>query len=611
MAIFLPSIPERMRWMSAFSLGILALAIFVAMSTGGAAAPTFAPAAASASGAAADPSVGSSLSSLAADRPGERVQVIVRMAAGVSPAVGRNLVGDASGKVISRDLPIINGFGAELSADDAKALGSDPRVRAVSLNGAVETRDELTSDPRYSFLGSVYEAAKTPRTYELPEGCPAASASTVSLKDWPLRSSDNLAYPRDSVSRMTGVQNHAVGAVGAWGNVTGKGVGVAVIDTGIAGDLPDFRRHSNTRESRVVASAVTNPCAKEATDNYGHGTHVAGLIAGNSMALQGDDYSSYSRNMGIAPGADLISVKVADEDGNSDVLDVIYGLQFAVDNKVAHNIRVINLSLSSTVAESYLTDPLDAAVEQAWNAGIVVVAAAGNEGTQADAVTYAPGNDPYVITVGAVNDRNTKTVLDDVLAPWSSHGLTQDGVRKPEVLAPGTSLTAAVAPNSDITKQCTACVSGEGRYFKMGGTSMSAAIVSGTVALLLEEHPTWTPNQVKGALVQKLVNVPGVGGEVNVQESRNAVNPTSNVGLTPSTTIDTTTGLIDWTRASFRRASFRDASDSGLNANWTRASFRCTCSLIEVADPVDPTRASFRRASFRRASFRKTADFDK
>ena len=600
MAISLPSIPERMRWMSAFSLGILALAIFVAMSAGGSAAPTLAPAAASASGAAADPSVGSSLSSLAAERPGQRVQVIVRMAAGVSPAVGRNLVGDADGKVISRDLPIINGFGAELSAGDAKALGSDPRVRAVSLNGAVETR----------FLGSVYEAAQTPRTYELPEGCPDASASTVSLAQWPLRSRDYLATPRDSVSRMTGVQNHSVEAVSAWGNATGKGIGVAVIDTGIAGDLPDFRRRSDSRESRVVASAVTNPCAKEATDNYGHGTHVAGLIAGNGMALQSDD-SSYSRNMGVAPGADLISVKVADEDGNSDVLDVIYGLQFAVDNKDAHNIRVINLSLSSTVAESYLTDPLDAAVEQAWNAGIVVVAAAGNEGTQADAVTYAPGNDPYVITVGAVDDRNTKTVLDDVLAPWSSHGLTQDGVRKPEVLAPGTSLTAAVAPNSDITKQCPTCLSGEGRYFKMGGTSMSAAIVSGSVALILENHPTWTPNQVKGALMQKLVNVPGVGGEVAINAAIHASNPTSNVGLTPNGMIEPTTGLIDFTRASFRRASFRDASDSGLNADWTRASFRCTCSLIEVTDPADPTRASFRRASFRRASFRKTADFDK
>ncbi len=150
-----------------------------------------------------------------------------------------------------------------------------------------------------------------------------------------------------------------------------------------------------------------------------------------------------------------------------------------------------------------------------------------------------------------------------------------------------------------------------GRYFKMGGTSMSAAIVSGSVALILENHPTWTPNQVKGALMQKLVNVPGVGGEVAINAAIHASNPTSNVGLTPNGMIEPTTGLIDFTRASFRRASFRDASDSGLNANWTRASFRCTCSLIEVADPVDPTRASFRRASFRRASFRKTADFDK
>jgi len=607
-AIFLPSIPERMRWMSAFSLGILALAIFVAMSTGGAAAPTLAPAAASASGAAADPSVGSSLSSLAADRPGERVQVIVRMAAGVSPAVGRNLVGDASGKVISRDLPIINGFGAELSADDAKALGSDPRVRAVSLNGAVETRDHA-EDSRYAFLAGAF--AEQPRSYELPEGCPAADASTVSLKDWPLRSSDNLANPRDALSRMQGAHPYAVDADGAWGHATGKGVGVAVIDTGIAGELPDFRRRSNSRESRVVASAVTNPCAQEATDNYGHGTHVAGLIAGNSRALQSDD-PNYSRNMGIAPGANLISVKVSDDDGNSDVLDVIYGLQFAVDNKVAHNIRVINLSLSSTVAESYLTDPLDAAVEQAWNAGIVVVAAAGNEGTQEDALTYAPANDPYVISVGSVNDRNTRTVLDDLLSPWSSRGTTQDGILKPEVLAPGTSLTAAVAPRSDLTKACPECLSADGRYFKMGGTSMAAAIVSGGVALMLEEHPTWTPNQVKGALMKTLFNVPGVGGEVNVHAAMHASNTTSNVGLTPSSTIDQATGLIDWTRASFRRASFRDASATGLEAGWSRASFRCDCGLEEISiNPADPTRASFRRASFRRASFRKTAEFDK
>ena len=151
--------------------------------------------------------------------------------------------------------------------------------------------------------------------------------------------------------------------------------------------------------------------------------------------------------MGIAPEANLISVKVSDEDGNADVLDVIYGLQFAVDHKTAHNIRVINLSLSSTVAESYLTDPLDAAVEQAWNCGHRGGGRRRQRGhRRRTPSTYAPANDPYVISVGSVNDRNTRTVLDDLLSPWSSRGTTQDGFRKPEVLAPGTSLTAAVAP---------------------------------------------------------------------------------------------------------------------------------------------------------------------
>jgi serine protease AprX len=310
--------------------------------------------------------------------------------------------------------------------------------------------------------------------------------------------------------------------------------------------------------------------------------------------------------MGIAPGANLVSVKVSDEDGHSNVLDVIYGLQFAVDHKAEHNIRVINLSLTSTVAESYLTDPLDAAVEQAWNSGIVVVAAAGNDGNDANAVGYAPGNDPYVITVGSSNDRNTRSISDDVLSAWSSRGVTQDGFRKPEVLAPGTSLTAPTAPNSDITKMCPDCLSGNGRYFQMGGTSMSAALVSGAVALLLQERPNLTPNQVKGVLMRTLVDVPGMGGVIDSHEAMHARTVSANQGLTPAGLIDPATGLLDWTRASFRRASFRSADGSLLGTDWTRASFRCECSLVDGGDLIDPTRASFRRASFR-----KTADFDK
>ena len=260
-------------------------------------------------------------------------------------------------------------------------------------------------------------------------------------------------------------------------------MGVAVIDTGIAGDLPDFQIPRGG--SRVIASAVTNPCARDANDHYGHGTHVAGLIAGNSLIYNNWAHGKY---MGVAPRANLISVKVSDDDGNTTVLDVIYGIQFAVDNKAAYGIRVVNLSLSSTVAESYRTDPLDAAVESAWFSGLVVVTAAGNEGAANDGVTFAPANDPWVITAGALDDRGTLTRLDDVLAPWSSRGLTQDGVRKPEVLAPGARLVSTLAPNSDFAHLCPECTV-DSRYFRAGGTSMSAAVVSGAAALLLEAHP--------------------------------------------------------------------------------------------------------------------------
>jgi serine protease AprX len=393
---------------------------------------------------------------------------------------------------------------------------------------------------------------------------------------------------------------HSIRADRAWYRTTGRGVGVAVIDSGIAGDVLDFQTPGN-QGSRVIASAVTNPCATDANDHYGHGTHVAGLIAGNSL-LYPTDSRFFGRYMGVAPRANLVSVKVSDDDGNTTVLDVIHGIQFAVDNKAAFNIRVINLSLSSAVAESYKTDPLNAAVEQAWFSGLVVVTAAGNEGIEHDGVTFSPANDPWVITAGAVDDRNTWTRLDDILAPWSSHGLTQDAVRKPEVLAPGAGMVSTLAPGSDFATICPQCVV-DGRYFRAGGTSMAAAVVSGAAALILEEHPSWTPAQVKGAMVASLADVPGAGAVVDVTSALDA-NATASVNLMPNTLIDPTTGQIDWARVSFRRASFRDASGSPLSATWSRASFRCECGFTESGE-VDPTRVSFRRVSFR-----KTTDFD-
>jgi serine protease AprX len=507
-----------------------------------------------------------------------RAEYIVQMDRGASPAAGKRLVRAFGGRVTSPTLRVINGFGASLSKRAAKRLARRRGVKAVSRNRAM-----------------AQSASDTSGGYS----CPVTDATTIAAKPAPSGGLDYEVPVLTAVSRIDQPFLRSIRTDAAWSRATGRGVGVAVIDTGIAGDVPDFQTPRSG--SRVIASAVTNPCARDANDQYGHGTHVAGLIAGNSLVYPTGHWA-HGKYMGVAPRANLVSVKVSDDDGNTTVLDVIYGIQFAVDNKAAYGIQVINLSLSSTVAESYRTDPLDAAAESAWFSGLVVVTAAGNEGATNDGVTFAPANDPWVITAGALDDRGTFTWLDDVLASWSSRGLTQDGIRKPEVLAPGARLVSTLAPGSDFAHLCPECVVDSGRYFRAGGTSMSAAVVSGAAALLLEAHPDWTPAQVKGALTSKLVDVPGAGGVIDVNAALDAT-ASESPNLVPNDLIDPASGLIDWTRASFRRASFRDASGSPLSASWSRASFRCDCGFTTSGE-VDPTRVSFRRVSFR-----KTTDF--
>ena len=389
----------------------------------------------------------------------------------------------------------------------------------------------------------------------------------------------------------------------AWDKgVTGSGVGVAVVDTGIAGGLPDFRRSSSDSRSRVIASVVVNPNARNAGDAYGHGTHVAGLIAGN-----GNNRSYWdpfdSDYVGAAPDANLISIKIADGNGNANLIDVIDGIQFAVEHKADYNIRVINLSLNSSVAESYKTDPLDAAVEEAWFSGIVVVTAAGNAGTAGDAVSYSPANDPYVITVGGVDDKGTDWTGDDQLASWSSRGTTQDGLHKPEILAPGSQLVSTMSPGSAYTAMCPSCMVGS-EYMQLGGTSMSAAVVSGVVANILENRPSWTPDQVKGALMNTARDVPGVGVEPQTDVAMGLWSSDSrlrsNTGLTPSTLINPATGKIDMNKADWSRASFRSADDL-LSAAWSpSASWRCAiCATVDAATRSIRTRAGGRAGAHR------------
>jgi serine protease AprX len=553
-------------------------------------------------------------------------EYIVQMDDGTSPARGMRLVERLGGRVTSPALSVINGFGASLSADGAKRLAANGDVHAVSPNGSAAPRADLdleldddddedilpptdtnlTEEEEADLNGGADPESDEDQVGEARESggfrCPVSDATTRAPRRYIYSRADRDPSVLSALKRTKLPFLRAARVDRAWTRATGKGVGVAVIDTGIAGDHPDFRLPGN-RGTRVVASAVTNPCASDPDDNFGHGTHVAGLIAGNSLVRVSGKKELRGRYMGVAPRANLISVKVADDDGHTTVLDVIYGIQFAVEHREQFGIRVVNLSLSSTVADSYLTDPLDAAVESAWFSGLVVVAAAGNEGEAPDAVSYAPGNDPYVITAGSLDDRGTWPIGDDLLASWSSRGLTQDGFRKPDVLASGTRLVAPLAPGSDFVDLCRTCVV-DREYFRVSGTSMSAAVVSGVAALMLERNPGWTPDQVKGALLSTMRQVPGAGAAVDADAALTG-SGTANAGLTPNTLIDPSNGLIDWSRASFRRASFRDAAGSPQEASWSRASFRCDCSLTPSGE-VEPSRASFRRVSFRR-----TSDFDR
>lgn len=278
---------------------------------------------------------------------------------------------------------------------------------------------------------------------------------------------------------------------------TGQGVGVAIIDSGLTS-------HSELNSSQVYKQSLIDGTAD---DGYGHGTHVAGIVAGN-----GSSYDGY-QNKGIAPQARIVSLKVLDANGNGTDSGVIAAIDRAVQLKSQYNIRVINLSLGRPVRESYKLDPLCQAVERAWQAGIVVVVAAGNEGrnntqgTDGYGTILAPGNDPLVITVGAMKAMNTAARGDDQIASYSSKGPTAlDQVVKPDLVAPGNQVVSTMRTNTTLWNNYPdnrVIVSDPvSQYFRLSGTSMAAPAVSGAVALMLQKDPSLTPDQVKARLMK-------------------------------------------------------------------------------------------------------------
>ena len=258
---------------------------------------------------------------------------------------------------------------------------------------------------------------------------------------------------------------------------------IAVVDSGVDPSVPDLA-------GRVIHEEdFTSLPDNSPHDGRGHGTFVASIAAG-SGAL----------HAGVAPNADIVSLDVVDDNGMGLTSDVIAAADWILANKSTYDIRVANFSLHGSQPSTFRFDPLDKAVERLWFNGVVVVAAAGNYGATQQGVLYAPGNDPFVITVGAVDLNNSIGTGNDFAAPWSAHGSTLDGFAKPEISAPGRFMVGAIPAGSALAlEQPDRLV--EPGYLLMSGTSFAAPVVSGTAAYILARHPDFTPDQVKGALM--------------------------------------------------------------------------------------------------------------
>src|SRR4051794_26168989 len=345
-----------------------------------------------------------------------------------------------AGGTITRELPIIGGYAAKVPANDISTVARVPGVRAITYDRPTHVQSN---------------------THGATNNIPSVYKKVV------------------GGDRLNGLGGN------------GFGVNVALIDTGVTA-LPDIA-NSLVPVTPDVLGLGNQSCLNLAGDGtcddlYGHGTFMAGIIAGNGSASGG-------KYVGMAPAAGIISIKVAGATGASDVSTLIAALQWVVQNKALYNIRVLNLSLGTDSTQSYTIDPLDYAVEKAWQAGIVVNVAASNRGPAAGTISD-PANDPFVVTVGAIDDKGTTNLGDDVLPNFSGRGPTAtDGLAKPDVVAPGAHIVSLAAPGAAITTQFPSTMALP--YRRGSGTSMATAVVSGLVAQMLSMQPALTPDRVK------------------------------------------------------------------------------------------------------------------
>lgn len=438
------------------------------------------------------------------------------------------------GGTVTADLHIINAFAAALPAKALPTLAAAEGVRWISLDAPM-----------------------------VDAGGPDGAVLAANLRN---------------------VYNSAVRADEAWAQgYQGSGIGVAVVDSSVDRYAADF-------DGRVVKSvwvktrklslsggystrvSITNSYA----DSFGHGTHVAGVIGGNGAASDG----AY---IGIAPKVNLINVQVADSYGAMSASDVIFALQWILENRAEHNIRVVNLSLNSAVPESYQTSAIGAAAEILWFNGIVVVTSAGNNGT---ATLYPPANDPFVITVGATDDRGTVNLADDQIASFSAYGTTAAGLVKPEIVAPGRNIVSLLAPYSAFANDHPNNIV-DAQHFVMSGTSVAAPVVTGAIALLLQAEPHLTPDQVKYRLMTTAnKSWPGYSptkagaGYLDVAAALAATTTQSaNTGLNANQLLWSGADPVAWNSVSWNSVSWNSVSWNSVSWNsvsWNSVSWNST-----------------------------------
>lgn len=362
------------------------------------------------------------------------------------------------GGTITTRLPLIHAVAADLSLAAVNALQNAEGIQTITPNNPVESSNETTAK------------VKNPPT------------------DYAEVSGANYVWEQ---------------------GITGAGVTIAVVDSGLENYSSLVKNASG--QNRLLAWVDMVQGKNKPTDPNGHGTHITGIMVNSE---KGTD-NAFN---GIAPDANLVSVRVLDKEGRGTYESVIAGIQWVVDHKDEYNIRVMNLSLTGEVLSPYWADPLNMAVTAAWANGIVVVTCAGNNGPDPMTISV-PGNNPYAITVGAFSDAYTPTNWeDDTLASFSAAGPTADAFIKPDLLAPGTHMVSIMPNGSFISTQHDANWIQSTRYYEMAGTSQAAAVVTGVVALMLEQNPVLSPDEVKYRLTASAM--PYIEGGVPAEEAR-------------------------------------------------------------------------------------------